>query len=65
MLFFVQINEKSDAKMAGGRKTGDAYRISFSLHSSNWLAANPKGVVALAVQIARQIDIYRFSLLII
>ena len=56
--------------MVGGRKTvdplyGDACRGSFSLHSSNWLAANPKGIAALAVQTARQIDIYRFSLLII
>ena len=62
--------KKNDAKMVGGRKTvdppyGDACRGSFSLHSSNWLAANPKGIAALAVQIARQIDIYRFSLLII
>lgn len=63
--FFVQINEKSDAKTVGCRKTVDPYRGSFSLHSANWLAANPKGVAALAVQTARQIDIYRFSLLLI
>ena len=44
--------------MVGGRKTvdppyGDAYGGSFSLHFSNWLAANPKGIAALAVQTIR------------